>query len=598
MTDAFNTGITVPPLPRNERAMAYGLDALPATFAEGFGAQFSDQMSLNPTAAISRMLDRAQYFPSTDEFGFESPARTPSRILTAQEANDQYGIPGRLKFDADTPEPIAQELKALKTREIERQDTMRRAQAGVGTALTAGLVASVIDPLNIASAFIPVVGEARYAAMVARFGVTGARAARGAIEGAVGAAIVEPFTLAAASYEQADYSAADSLASIAFGTALGSGLHVAGGAIKDRFVAAVDNLPAADKETLLRSAVSQVAEGRPVEVNEFLRQRLLGNVGEPLEKVFDEFLPPELRTLRTAEAAATPAERMGPDATPFVLKKQVEAVGRQVDTAEARLAQLTDQRKALVEDVNQPLVDALAETKTVAAQARKELDDARTNLDRARRRANTLRDAGLSDTDPKLVRALQQEEDAAARFSAANEASKGAEAKAERIKTELANFKANETKRVAGQRAALDTQIERAKAERDAQKQNLQDVLTAADAEREGRLLEFRSQLDAAREQAATALRQKLVELSAGPRVRLDPEESAFLADVDRRAAEVKERPGAVADELKTVEAEVAELDRLLPADSEAKATTPAMQEANVYAKAWEEAVACRIRKA
>ncbi len=596
MTGSLNTGITVPPMPRNERAAAYGLDALPATFGEGFGAQFDDQMVRNPTASIGRMFDRAQYFPSTDEFGNEMPARTPSKMLTAQEANDAYGVPGHLKFDADTPEPIAQELKTLKVKELERQDTMRRAQAGIGTALTAGLVASVLDPLNVASAFIPVVGEARYAALVARLGVTGARATRGAIEGAVGAAIVEPFTLAAASYEQADYDAADSLASIAFGTALGSGLHVAGGVVKDRFVGAIDNLPLADREALLRSSVAQVAEGRPVDVGDLLRQRLYGNAGDPLEKVFDDFIQPELRTLRAAEAA-TP-ERMGPDAAAFALKKQVDAVGKQADTAEANLARLMDEQKAIAEASNQPLVDALAETKTLAAEARKELADAKINLERASRRANTLRDSGVGDADPKLVRALEQEEAATARFAAADEAAKAVETKAATLKTELDNFKANEAKRVGDQRAALDPQIERAKAEAELQKQNLQDVLTTADAEREGRLIEFRSQLDQARAQATESLRQKLAEAAAGPRIKLEPEGERFLADIERRFAEVQAKPEAIADELKNVEAEVAELDRLLPADSEAKATTPAMQEANTYAKGWEEAVACRIRKA
>jgi len=596
VTDPFNTGITVPPLPRNERATAYGLDILPASFGEGFAAQFEDAATRNPTPSALRAAERWKYYPVTDEYGTTFAPVLPSKILTAQEANDQYGIPGHLKFDADTPEPIAQELKTLKTKEIERQDTMRRAQSGIGTGLTAGLAATILDPLNVASAFIPVVGEARYAQMAARFGVVGARAARGAAEGAVGAALVEPFVYNAARQEQADYTSTDSLINLAFGGILGAGLHVGGGAIKDRYLGrAVDNLPVEDRDALLRSAVSQVAEGRPVEVGDLLRQRLLGNVGEPLEKVFDDFLPPELKTMKAAEAAAP--ERMGPDATAFALKKQVDAVGRQADAANARVTQLTEDRKALVETVNQPLVDAVAQSKAAALDARKEFVDAKAEMDRARRQANTLRDAGIGDADPKLVKALEKEKAAEARFVEAEKATKEADAKAELHKTELANFKANESKRIGDQRSAIDTQLERAKAEAAQQKQNLQDVLTAADAEKEGRMLELRSQLDAAREQAVVALRQKLAEAAAAPRVKMDPTEASFLADVDRRAAEVKERPGAVEDELKTVEAEVKELDRLLPADSEAKATTPAMQEANVYAKAWEEAVACRIRK-
>jgi hypothetical protein len=597
MTDMLNTGITVPPLPRNERATAYGLDILPASFAEGFGAQFDDQMTRNPTPSFLRGIERGKYYPITDEYGTTFEPTLPSKMLTAQEANDQYGIAGRLKFDADTPEAVAQELKALKVKEIERQETMRRAQAGLGTALTAGLAATILDPINIASAFIPVIGEARYAAMVARFGATGARAARGAAEGFVGAALVEPIVYVGARQEQADYDAADSLANLAFGTVLGAGLHVAGGAVKDRFfTGAVDNLPPADREALLRASVAQVAEGRPVEVGDILRSRLLGNVGESLDKVFDDLLPTELKTLKAAEAAAP--ERMGPDATAFALKKQIDAVGVQLDTANARLTQLQTTRDGIVENVNQPLEDAVAASRVTLAEARKDVDNAKAELERARKRANPLRDAGLPADDSKLVRALAAEETAAARFSAAQSVFDAADAKFATQKTELANFKANEAKRVGEQQAALDPQIERATAERDLQKQNLQDALTAADAEKEGRLLELRSQLELARAQATEALRAKLAEAMQGPTIRLEPEGAQFLSDIERRFSEVQARPDAIADELKTVEAEVKELDRLLPADSEAKATTPAMQEANVYAKAWEAAVACRVGKA
>lgn len=259
----------------NERAAALGLDIMPASFGEGFGAAFDDAMVRNPTATLGRMLRRQQFSPSTDEFGNEMPARTPSRMLTAREANDQYGIEGHLKFDADIPEPIAQELKGLKQRELERQDAMRRAQSGIGTSLSAGLVASLLDPLNVASAFVPVVGQARYAALAARYGTTGARAIVGGVEGAVGAALLEPIVLMGARAEQAEYDAMDSLASIAFGTILGSGLHMVGGAALDRIAARrqasvierqIDDLPRADQEALARTAVAQMVEGRPVDV--------------------------------------------------------------------------------------------------------------------------------------------------------------------------------------------------------------------------------------------------------------------------------------------------------------------------------------------
>ncbi len=259
----------------NERADLAGLDIMDASWGAGFGAAFTEGVVRNPFPTIARGANRLQYLPSTDEFGNEMAPRTPSRMLTPDEANEKYGIAGHLKFDADIPEPIAQELRGLKQREMERQDTLRRAQSGLGTQLTAGVVSSILDPLNVGLAFIPVVGQARFAAMAARVGVPGARVATGAVEGAVGAALLEPIVLAGAAYEQADYDITDSLANVAFGGIIGGGLHLAGGAIMDRLAArreasafqrAVDDLPRADQEALMRTAVAQVVEGRPVDV--------------------------------------------------------------------------------------------------------------------------------------------------------------------------------------------------------------------------------------------------------------------------------------------------------------------------------------------
>jgi hypothetical protein len=116
---------------------------------------------------------------------------------------------------------------------IARSPTGMRSVAGIGAQLVAGL----LDPLNVASAFVPVVGEARYTAMLARasglMGRTGVRAGVGAMEGAVGMAMLEPATYAAHSALQDDYKMLDSIINIGFGGVLGGGLHVAGGAFRD-----------------------------------------------------------------------------------------------------------------------------------------------------------------------------------------------------------------------------------------------------------------------------------------------------------------------------------------------------------------------------
>lgn len=286
--------ILVPERQPNRRAEEFALDIMPSE--DGFEAAFDESMARNPTPTILRWLERQQYQGYTDEFGIEQQAPTPSRILTPDEANAEYGIEGELKFDTDTPEPIARQLRKLKQEEIERREVLRRSGAGFGTQLTAGLVASILDPVNIASAFVPVVSPARFAALAARYGQIGGRAIVGATEGAVGAALVEPIVYAGAQAEQADYDAVDSLVNLAFGTALGAGLHlgiyglgrIGKSTIPEPLDAplilskqealerasplqqAIESMKREDQEAALRTAVAQVAQGEPVNVTPVL----------------------------------------------------------------------------------------------------------------------------------------------------------------------------------------------------------------------------------------------------------------------------------------------------------------------------------------
>lgn len=563
-----NTGNVLPPLPRNERAFAFGLDALPATGAEGFAAAFDDQLTRNPTASLGRMADRLQFYPSTDEFGNELPARTPSRLLTPQEANDTYGIPGHLKFDSDTPEPIAQELKNLKQQELQRQDVMRRAEAGVGTNLTAGLVASLLDPLNVASAFVPVVGEARYAAMVARAGVSVARVARGAIEGAVGAAILEPLVLSAARFEQADYDAVDSLYNIAFGTALGAGLHLGAGAVSDRLAArregspierAVDDLPRADQEALLRTAVAQVAEGRSVDIGPVLeasqstRSRLMS--GTAALRTVDD-IQPEIRLNIETPGADDFFRRIAPD-----LADKVDELKTRQETYRRWLDELRD---PAIDQVAQPFDARIAELEAQRAKAS------------AKNRARIGRE----------IDTLLSERDAAVRAASAADSPDMVRVREELLATDIALRDIAES--VSRVTAKAERKAEAAKLEAERLTNMLAPVLERGRAADE---IAF----PLAREPDARMSVDRAVEMQRTPAA----DDPALGAAIDQRFSEVQARPAAIEDELKAVEAELQDMAVLMPAEREgALATTDAEKEANVYAKGWEAAVACRVRKA
>jgi hypothetical protein len=171
----------------------------------------------------------------------------------------------------------------LKREELRQADIARRSPGGFLQAageLAVGFAGSAIDPLNIASAFVPVVGQARYAAWAAN-GVTRARFAKGAIEGAVGAVVIEPIVYGVAQSEQADYTALDSFLNVAFGTALGGGLHVGAGWIGDRFGAKAIE----ERETQLRGAVADLVDQGAVAPStaQALEGRIAGDELPPAE---------------------------------------------------------------------------------------------------------------------------------------------------------------------------------------------------------------------------------------------------------------------------------------------------------------------------
>lgn len=159
---------------------------------------------------------------------------------TAEQQVKQSGVKLDVPDSSYTPEALDM-LIGRKQDEIRRADILARAPTGIvptTTRFAAQLLTGLTDPLNIAAGFIPVVGEARYASMLARAGDSfiarsGARAVAGAAEGAVGVAALEPFAYAAHQQLQDDYHFTDSLMNVAFGAALGGALHTGAGAIGD-----------------------------------------------------------------------------------------------------------------------------------------------------------------------------------------------------------------------------------------------------------------------------------------------------------------------------------------------------------------------------
>lgn len=163
--------------------------------------------------------------------------------LTQAAANQLFkdaGVKASAPVDGYTQSAVDIIVKRQRNQQLMRDIDAATPYSWIGTPVRGGaaLLTGLSDPLNVASAFIPVVREARVASMLARAGESrvaalAARGAVGAVEGFAGAALVEAPTFGLRTQLQDDYTLTDSLINMAFGTALGGGLHAVGGAIGD-----------------------------------------------------------------------------------------------------------------------------------------------------------------------------------------------------------------------------------------------------------------------------------------------------------------------------------------------------------------------------
>jgi len=212
-------------LDTNKYAQETGFDQFKTGMLETLGEIAKDAWKYNPVSSAFRL----------SELEINRGRIDNEPLIDRQKLNDEYGK-YNLFFEEDEKQSTVDILVSRKKSEIERQSIIQRGPQGFLPAtakLATSLVTSIADPINLAMMFIPIVGEVRFASMVARAGLTGARFRKGAMEGLVGIAAVEPLVYTAATREQSDYDLVDSLIAVTFGGVLGGGLHVGVGKLKD-----------------------------------------------------------------------------------------------------------------------------------------------------------------------------------------------------------------------------------------------------------------------------------------------------------------------------------------------------------------------------
>lgn len=219
------------------------------------GSTLDETLYYNPLNALGRLAD--QKLGKGREGG----------MLTKDEwASSEYFREDIEVGDEGIKEGLA---SLLANRHDERSAfgaTLSRSRGGLGLGAAqfgVAIAGSFLDPLNVASAFIPSVAVARSATMAARFGKRGNRFMTGVVDGAIGAAVIEPLVISAAVAEQdRDYGLMDSFLNVAVGSALGGGLHWGAGKISDR----INRLPPETRDQAQRISLGQAAMDEDINV--------------------------------------------------------------------------------------------------------------------------------------------------------------------------------------------------------------------------------------------------------------------------------------------------------------------------------------------
>lgn len=309
-----------------------------------FGIATENSLDTGDIAYLSRGADLANEEPRIyGGRGSYIGTLNPTPLLDPDTANERYGIPGQLTFDKPVREGAAKKLREFKKAEIERNDRMMRADRSIpGAAFAGAMLGTVLDPISLASMFVPGIGEARFAAIAGRYGLTAARVARGVSEGVAGSLITEPILLAEAHRQHADYDFRDSLLNLTLGGVLGGGLHVALGRLGDRISGTamkpreieslIDEVRIASKDLgLPRSAYREQLMGASSLVDSISPERrmaylqgALGSMVEGRPVDVGDLVAMEAKGRFTFFVTARKAEAGGAKQAPDILTPQVE----------------------------------------------------------------------------------------------------------------------------------------------------------------------------------------------------------------------------------------------------------------------------------
>lgn len=236
-------------------------------------AQITDRLFgfLEADAARARARQRDRVFGTDPE-------------LTAEEANDQFGVPGRLSFDAPVDRNIAAWRQSLAQRDLFREQVIANADVGPLELIGAGLAGSLLDPAGLPLWFVPELAAGRAlrsgvaATRLGRLGAVERGVLTGAIEGAAGGVVYEGANLWLHHEAADDYDFGDASANVILGGVLGGAIGGVGGwwegrAARPRAPAVVEQMSPEARTGALAEALEAAIEDRSVDLTEMLRRQ-------------------------------------------------------------------------------------------------------------------------------------------------------------------------------------------------------------------------------------------------------------------------------------------------------------------------------------
>ena len=225
------------------------------------GATLDETLYYNPASALGRLLEQ--------KLGSGRKGTT----LSAEEYQEsEFFRPGIEVGDEGITTGLASLLADRHDERRDFQTTLSRSRGGIGLGAAqfgVAIAGSFLDPLNVASVFIPSVGAARFASLSARYGTSRSKIATGVVDGAIGAAVIEPLVIGAAVAEQdRDYGLMDSFMNVAVGAALGGSINAVTGGISSfgryRRQRQLSRLNAVEADAAQRISITQVMNDEEV----------------------------------------------------------------------------------------------------------------------------------------------------------------------------------------------------------------------------------------------------------------------------------------------------------------------------------------------